>query len=98
MTLDPVAVAGPDWLLLALLGIFGTAAHLVITFALRFAPSSTLAPMQYLELPFATLIGWAIFGDLPDGLAALGIAVSVAAGLYVIHRERRTSLAPSPRM
>jgi drug/metabolite transporter (DMT)-like permease len=44
--------------------------------------------MQYLELPFATLIGWAIFGDLPNGLAAAGIAVSVAAGLYIIRRER----------
>ena len=81
----------PSGSLLALLGLFGTAAHLVITFALRFAPSSTLAPMQYLELPFATLIGWAIFGDLPNGLAAAGIAVTVAAGLYVIHRERRIS-------
>jgi drug/metabolite transporter (DMT)-like permease len=94
--LSPVAVSGADWILLLLLGLFGTAAHLVITFALRFAPSSTLAPMQYLELPFATLIGWAIFGDLPDGLAALGIAVSVAAGLYVIHRERAASLALPP--
>ena len=95
----PSPSPAPDWLLLALLGIFGTAAHLVITFALRFAPSSTLAPMQYLELPFATLIGWPIFGDLPDGLAALGIAVTVAAGLYVIHRERRSQprpLAPRP--
>jgi drug/metabolite transporter (DMT)-like permease len=52
--------------------------------------------MQYLELPFATLIGWAIFGDLPDGLAALGIAVTIAAGLYVLHRERRASLAAPP--
>ena len=94
--LSPVSVTGHEWVLLALLGLFGTAAHLVITFALRFAPSSTLAPMQYLELPFATLIGWAIFGDLPDGLAALGIAVTVAAGLYVIHRERRASLAVPP--
>jgi drug/metabolite transporter (DMT)-like permease len=91
--LTPVRVAGGEWALLVLLGLFGTAAHLVITFALRFAPSSTLAPMQYLELPFATLIGWAIFGDLPNGLAAVGIAVTVAAGLYVIHRERRAALA-----
>ena len=87
--LSPVAGRpAPTGSLLALLGLFGTAAHLVMTFALRFAPSSTLAPMQYLEIPFATLIGWAIFGDLPNGLAAAGIAVSVAAGLYVIRRER----------
>ncbi len=93
--LDPLAASGADWLLLLLLGLFGTAAHLVITFALRFAPSSTLAPVQYLELPFATLIGWALFGDLPNGLAALGIAVTLAAGLYVIHRERAAASLPA---
>ncbi|HRO10998.1 DMT family transporter [Amaricoccus sp.] len=94
--LDPVAVSGAEWILLLLLGVFGTAAHLAITYALRFAPSSTLAPMQYLELPFATLIGWAIFGDLPNGLAALGIAVTIAAGLYILHRERAASLSAPP--
>lgn len=95
--LSPVAISGGDWMLLALLGLFGTLAHLLMTFALRFAPSSTLAPMQYLELPFATLVGWVIFGDLPNGLAAAGIAVTLAAGLYVVHREHRAArLAPPP--
>ncbi len=75
---------GNEWSLLALLGILGTLAHLVMTWSLRFAPSATLAPMQYLEIPIATVIGWLIFRDLPNGLAALGIAVTIAAGLYVI--------------
>lgn len=91
--LSPVAVTGSEWLLLVLLGMLGTVAHLVMTFALRFAPSSTLAPMQYLELPFATLVGWAIFGDLPNGLAAAGIVVTLAAGLYIVHREHRSARA-----
>jgi drug/metabolite transporter (DMT)-like permease len=86
---DPVALAAGDWVLLVLLGLLGTVAHLLMTWSLRFAPSATLAPMQYLEIPFATLLGWLVFGDLPDGLAAAGIAVTIAAGLYVIHRERR---------
>ncbi|MEM8754652.1 MAG: EamA/RhaT family transporter, partial [Pseudomonadota bacterium] len=60
---------------------------------LRYAPAASLAPMQYLEIPFATLVGWAMFGDLPGGLAAVGIAVTVAAGLYVIARERAASRA-----
>ena len=67
-----------------------------MTWSLRFAPSATLAPIQYLEIPFATLLGCLVFGDLPNGLAALGIAVTVAAGLYVIHRERRAGLAAAP--
>jgi drug/metabolite transporter (DMT)-like permease len=90
--LDPVAPGRAEWFLLMLLGAIGTVAHLLMTWSLRFAPASTLAPMQYLEIPFATLIGLAVFGDLPNGTAALGIAVTVAAGLYVIHRERRAAL------
>ncbi len=76
------------WLLLAL-GSVGTAAHLLMTWSLRHAPASTLAPMQYLEIPFGTVIGWLIFRDLPNGLAALGILVTIGAGLYIILRERR---------
>ncbi|WP_170338323.1 DMT family transporter [Ruegeria arenilitoris] len=78
------------WLLLAI-GVLGTVAHLLMTWALRFAPSATLAPIQYLEIPVATLIGWLIFHDLPNGLAALGIAITIAAGLYVILRERASA-------
>lgn len=77
-----------DWSLLVAIGVLGTCAHLMMTWSLRFAPSATLAPMQYLEIPFATIIGLIIFNDLPNGLAAVGILVTVAAGLYIILRER----------
>lgn len=78
------------WLLLSI-GVLGTAAHLLMTWSLRYAPSATLAPMQYLEIPVATAIGWLIFRDLPNGLAALGILITMAAGLYVILREQATA-------
>lgn len=74
--------------LLAAIGLLGTSAHLVMTWSLRFAPSATLAPIQYLEIPFATLVGWMVFHDLPDAMAALGIAITMSAGLYIIYRER----------
>ncbi|WP_299424805.1 DMT family transporter [uncultured Shimia sp.] len=76
------------WGLLLAIGVIGTAAHLVMTWSLRYAPSSTLASMQYLEIPIAALIGWLVFGDWPNGLAALGICITIAAGLYVVFRER----------
>lgn len=82
------------WGLLAALGVLGTFAHLFMTWSLRFAPASTLAPMQYLEIPFATAIGWIVFSDLPNGLAAIGICITVGAGLYIIVRERQLSLQP----
>ncbi|WP_258045615.1 DMT family transporter [Mesorhizobium sp. NBSH29] len=84
-----------EFLLLASIGVLGTFAHLLMTWSLRFAPSTTLAPMQYLEIPFATAIGWLIFRDLPNGLAAVGIAITMAAGLYVVYREGK-SLEPVP--
>ncbi len=77
--------------LLVAIGLLGTVAHLFMTWSLRYAPSATLAPMQYLEIPVATLFGWMIFHDLPDGIAAIGIAITVAAGLYVILRERASA-------
>lgn len=79
------------WAMLLALGVIGTLAHLFMTWSLRFAPASTLAPMQYLEIPFGTAIGWLVFADLPNGLAAIGICITVAAGLYIILRERRLS-------
>lgn len=93
--IEPLVLIAPsatEWVLLALLGILGTSAHLLMTWSLRFAPSATLAPMQYLEIPMATLIGWLIFRDLPNALAATGIAITIGAGLYVIHRERVTAM------
>jgi len=89
-----IALAPSGWGLLAALGVIGTLAHLAMTWSLRFAPASTLAPMQYLEIPVGTAFGWLIFSDLPNGLAALGICVTVAAGLYIILREGRLSKPP----
>ncbi|SFL21947.1 DMT family transporter [Shimia haliotis] len=77
------------WLLLAI-GVAGTVAHLLMTWSLRYAPSTTLAPMQYIEIPLAALVGWIVFSDWPNGLAALGICVTMGAGLYVMLRERAT--------
>ena len=81
-----------DAWLMVVIAVIGTLSHLLLTWSLRHAPASTLAPMQYLEIPFATALGWAIFSDLPNGLAAVGIAVTVAAGLAVIWFERENAV------
>ncbi|MDG3040860.1 DMT family transporter [Roseicyclus marinus] len=84
--------AGALWLLVAL-GLTGTFGHLLMTWSLRFAPAATLAPMQYLEIPVAALVGLAIFGEFPNGLALAGIGVTIASGLYIVFRERNLSRA-----
>ena len=83
--------SGNEWALLFALGAIGTFAHLLMTWSLRFAPSATLAPMQYLEIPVAAALGWLIFRDFPNGLALIGICITISAGLYILAREQRLS-------
>ncbi len=82
--------------LLIAIGAIGTLAHLLMTWSLRFAPSATLAPMQYLEIPVATLVGWMLFADLPNGMAAVGIVITIASGLYIVMRERTMARVAPP--
>lgn len=99
--IDALTLMAPsafEWTMLWAIGALGTMAHLLMTWSLRYAPSATLAPMQYLEIPIATVIGFWVFQDLPNGMAAIGIAITVAAGVYIILRERAISrdLAATP--
>ena len=97
LQLQIVSVSSFDWTLLLAIGVLGTLAHLLMTWSLRFAPSTTLAPMQYLEIPFATILGFVVFGDFPNPVASVGIVITIAAGLYVVLRERAIALSVTPR-
>lgn len=81
------------WLWMAGVGVAATASHLCITYALRFAPSATLAPLHYLEIVGAVVFGYLIFSDFPNVMTWAGMMVIVASGLYIIHRERVTARA-----
>jgi len=88
---DPVWPEGIFWIWLFGVGFFATISHMMMTYALTMAPSSVLAPMQYLEIPVATVLGFLIFDDFPNSIARIGIVIIMAAGLYMIHRERVTA-------
>lgn len=89
--LDPVWPEGRVWLWLFGVGFFAAISHMMMTYALSFAPSATLAPLQYFELPVATFFGYLVFNDFPNQLSLIGIAIIISAGLYMIHRERVTA-------
>ena len=89
--LDPVWPKGIAWLWLFGAGFFATVSHMMMTYALSLAPSATLAPLQYFELPVATFFGYLVFKDFPNTLSLMGIAIIIGAGLYMIHRERVTA-------
>ena len=88
---DPIWPNGTAWLWLFGVGFFATVSHMMMTYALAMAPSATLAPLQYFELPVATLFGYLVFNDFPNTLSLFGIVVIISAGLYMIHRERVTA-------
>ena len=90
--LDPALPYGiAIWTLLGV-GVISTVSHIFISFSLRLAPASTVAPMQYLEIVAATALGYWVFGDFPNALTWLGISIIIASGLYVIARERSHSI------
>ena len=95
-SLDPSWPAIRELRLLIALGLIATFAHICISFALSLAPASLLAPLQYLEIVSATILGFYIFGDLPKGLTFVGIALIVASGLFVFLRERQIQRRPLP--
>jgi drug/metabolite transporter (DMT)-like permease len=81
-----------DGALFVLLGVFAGAGHWLVINAYLLAPASLLTPFTYLQLVWATLYGWAIFGQLPDRWSALGMTVIVASGALLALQERRRAL------
>ncbi|MEW9921153.1 DMT family transporter [Marimonas sp. MJW-29] len=55
--------------------------NLMLLYAYRIAPATRLAPLVYFQLIAAVILGWAIFGDLPDAFTWAGLAVIITAGL-----------------
>lgn len=82
----PTAV---DAALMLVLGALATAGHLLFTSAYREAPASTLAPINYMHIAFATVLGWLVFQQIPGFLGFLGMGLIAAAGLLAAWRASR---------
>jgi drug/metabolite transporter (DMT)-like permease len=63
-----------------------------MTAAYRHAEISVVAPFEYTSIILAIIIGYVLFGDLPGIYMLVGGAIVVAAGLFIIFRERRLGL------
>jgi drug/metabolite transporter (DMT)-like permease len=55
----------------------------------KFAPAALISPYSYTLLIFSTLIGYFVFGTLPDKASWIGITLIVGSGVYIAHRERK---------
>lgn len=72
-----------------------------MTVGLRTGEIAVVAPFRYAPVPVALLLGYWLWGDVPDALAWLGIALVIGAGLYTLHRElsatkQVSALKPAP--
>ncbi len=69
-------------------GFFSLAAQYCTISAIRSAELSVVSPFRYVTMIWALILGFVIWGDIPDDLSLWGIFVISAAGLYTFHRER----------
>lgn len=89
------AVFWPAWHVVArcaLVAVTATIAHGMLFRATMLAGAGAIAPMVYIQILVATAIGWVVFGNPPVLHSLLGIAIIIAAGLYLW----RTGRAPAP--
>lgn len=78
-----------DAALFATLGVYGGLGHFMFTAAFQHAPASVLAPVNYLQLVWAGLLGWLTFGHVPDAVTILGMGVVAASGIISAWRSSR---------
>jgi drug/metabolite transporter (DMT)-like permease len=74
---------------LVLVGLIGGLSQLLMTYAYRHAPASTLAPFGYVSILWSTVLGYLIWSELPGPRIMIGAAIVIVSGLYIIYRETR---------
>jgi drug/metabolite transporter (DMT)-like permease len=89
--LVPLVWVAPSWhdiLFGILIGIASTAGQWIVVLAFRYADASVLAPYSYTQLLWVSMLGFIVFGEVPDVWTVTGAVFIVASGLYTAHRER----------
>jgi drug/metabolite transporter (DMT)-like permease len=80
--------SGSAWLLMMLSAACLFVANTTIIMGLRIGEVAVTAPFRYASVPLSLVVGYWVWGDVPDAIAAIGIGLVLAAGLYTLHRER----------
>jgi drug/metabolite transporter (DMT)-like permease len=79
---DPLVIA-----LMVATGAIGSFGHYLLIAAHRLAPAAVLSPFIYTEIVLVIMLGFLVFGDLPNRFTLAGAAIVVVSGLYLLHRE-----------
>ena len=89
--LVPLVWVAPSWHDIwfgILIGVASTAGQWIVVLAFRYADASVLAPFSYTQLLWVSILGFLVFGEVPDAWTVTGALFIVASGLYTAHRER----------
>jgi drug/metabolite transporter (DMT)-like permease len=84
-------LGGREILLVAGSAAFLLAGMITVIAAMRHGDIAVVAPFRYAFIPYAILIGWLVWGDVPDRVTLFGILVVVATGVYTFYRERKVA-------
>lgn len=82
-----------QWLGFVWLGLLGGLGHMLLIKAFSLAPASLLAPFGYTSLIWATILGYVVFGEIPDVWTIVGASVIIGSGIFIVWREHRLSSA-----
>jgi len=86
------AVPSPgQWVMLLLCGFLGAGGHYCMTRAFRVADISAVQSVKFLELVWAAILGFFMFGTLPAGWTVAGGMVILLSTLWLAHRESRNA-------
>lgn len=84
--------------LFAVAGSFGSIGIMCVTHAFRLGPAALITPFEYSALIWATLLGFLLWGELPDWFTLVGAAIVVSSGLYIVYRERIRVVRPQSKL
>lgn len=89
--------SGWSFVLMWVLGLLGGTGHYLLIIAHRLAPASVLSPFIYSQMIWMIILGFVVFGDVPNHWTLTGAAIVIGSGLYLISRERRRRpIPPAP--
>lgn len=84
-----------QWLSFLACGLLGSVGHYMLTRSFSIADISATQSVRFLDLVWATMLGWMVFGDLPSQSTLIGGAVICASTLWIAQREARRVVVPA---
>lgn len=87
-----VVPAPREAVLMVISGLLGGLGQILLTASYRHAETAVIASFEYSSMLLALAVGYFVFGEVPGWTMLAGAALIVAAGLFILYRERRLGI------